>query len=93
MPQWKYNLQGFKDALRLAEDDERRWPEARDKAVQVLLDSKWYRDQGDEPLEREYSDLGDLIAELKASDDIDWADEVIERIYDLADDERVWLGI
>lgn len=93
MPGWKYNLQGFADAVKQAHDDEVRWESARDAAVKVLLESKWYADQGEEELEREYSDLGELIGELKAADELYWAEGVIERIYDLADDERVWLGL
>ncbi len=91
MPNWTFTVSGFKAALD-PYSDEGPWEPRRDAAVIILESSKWYESQGDTDEEREYSDLGELISEWKAADDVDWADSILNQIYDLADDERAWLG-
>jgi hypothetical protein len=93
MPRWKYNIPDFKKKLSISEAGEDQWPNARDAAAEVLLRSKWYLDQGEDDLEREYSDLGELIKEWQAADEVEWADSVLNQIYDLADEDRAWLGL
>lgn len=84
--QWVYNVPAFKVAMERYLDETDLIP-TRDALVKALVDSRWYADEG------EYSELGDLIDELKNSEDEDEMNDIVQRIYDLADDQRAWLGL
>lgn len=87
---WKYTVKGW-GAVIGADDDVLDFAAKRDRLVALLLESDWYRDQGDDDDEREYSELGQMIQDLRDSPTDSDADQVLWEIYNLADDARAWL--
>lgn len=97
LPQWRYTIRGFKDILASFDEDSDNFLEIRDRAVERIRSSKWFRDQDD------FSELHDLIDEWSdvGHPDIDWGDDYdrsrhfndcLDRLYDLADWDRAWLA-
>lgn len=98
-PVWQYTVRGFKDALRLYQvGDDDTLIESRDATVSALKHSPWYEQSPP------FGGLHEVVDELSdvGNPDIDWDDDYdpeqhfnscLERIYDLADHDRAWLGI
>lgn len=77
---WRIEIRGWGKVI---QDDSLEWDAKRDKLVGILKASAWYKDEDD--------DLGMAIMDLEDSPTIEDADEAIWSIYNLADDDRVWL--
>lgn len=74
--------------IRLAEvfrNEDMGFEQRRDAIVARLLASSWLRERGD------YDDLSDLIVDLGEAADVGEFDRVWDAIYDLADEDRVWI--
>lgn len=89
-PKWRRVLYGFRDAWKPWEDEQTQeaFERSRDAAVEVLRNSDWVRKDHEE-----YDDLWCAIDDLKDSPDADVADEALWTIYNMADDERVWIAL
>lgn len=77
---WRIEIRGWGKVIG---DDDLDWDAKRDKLVGILKASSWYKDEDDE--------LGMAVMDLEDSPTIEDADEAIWQIYNLADDNRVWL--
>lgn len=62
------------------------WTKARDEVVKRLRASDWM-DRTTDPLQLEFN-----ILRLEQVTDMDQFDKVWDEIYDLADEDLVWLG-
>jgi hypothetical protein len=93
-PVWDRTVRGFRDVLYNNPEDTIA---ARDGLVGVIKSSGWYRTA------EEYGELHTLIDELidVGNPEIDWDEgynaqrhlnAMLDAIYDLADQERVWLA-
>ena len=80
MKKWRIEIHGWGKVIG---DDDLEWDVKRDKLVGLLKASSWYKDEDD--------DLGMAVMDLEDSPTIEDADEAIWQIYNLADDDRVWL--
>lgn len=80
MRKWRIEIHGWGKVIG---DDDLDWDVKRDKLVGLLKASSWYKDEDD--------DLGMAVMDLEDSPTIEDADEAIWQIYNLADDNRVWL--
>lgn len=81
MKKWRIEILGWGSTI---EDESLDWKAKRDKLVEILKASAWYKDEDD--------DLGMAIMDLEDSPTIEDADEAIWEIYNLADHDRVWLS-
>ncbi len=91
---WKYTVKGWGKIIDGDEPDKDvvyDFASRRDRLVALLLGSDWYRDQGSDDDEREHSDLGLAIQDLRDSPTITDLDQAIWSIYNLADDQSAWL--
>lgn len=93
-PVWERTVRGFRDILHRHDGDV---IQTRGDLVQVLKNSSWYKNAD------EYGELWLLLDELAdvGNPEIDWDDDydperhlndMLSAIYDLADEERVWLA-
>lgn len=89
---WKYYVGGWGGALGNDDITRENFASRRDAMAQVLLESSWYKSQGKDDHEREQSDLSKLIKELRAAEWIDQGNEVLPKIYSLANEQRAWLN-
>ena len=80
MKKWRIEIHGWGKVIG---DDDLEWDVKRDKLVGLLKASSWYKDEDD--------DLGMAVMDLEDSPTIEDADEAIWQIYNLADDDPVWL--
>jgi hypothetical protein len=87
MVQWKYAIKGWGDTIEAPGNNSQKYH----RLVDLIQQSDWYRDQGSDDAEREYSDLGQALQDLRDAPDRDTAQEAITEIYDLADDQLAWL--
>lgn len=78
---WRLVIQGWGKVI---EDESLDWDAKRDKLVEILKASPWYKGEDDE--------LGMAIMDLEDSPSIDDADNAIWQIYNLADSDKVWLS-
>lgn len=94
-PVWERTVRGFRDILQRHDDDD--VVQTRGDLVQVLKASSWYKKAD------EYGELWTLLDELVdvGNPEIDWDEGynaqkhlngLLDAIYDLADEERVWLA-
>lgn len=91
--EWKYYVGDWGGALGEEGDITRENFASRcDAMAQVLLGSFWYKSQGKDEHEREKSDLSQLIKELQAADWVEKGNEVLAKIYSLANEQRAWLN-
>jgi hypothetical protein len=78
---WKLEVKGFGSII---EDESLGYAAKVEKLAALLRGSEWYRREGED------GELEDLIFDLEVADD-DSGDYCLGRIYDLADEQRVWL--
>jgi hypothetical protein len=93
-PVWDRTVRGFRDVLYNNPDDTIA---ARDGLVSAIKGSSWYKNA------EEYGELWTLLDELidVGNPEIDWDEGynaqrhlngLLDAIYDLADQERVWIA-
>lgn len=93
-PVWDRTVRGFRDILQRHDDD---IVQTRGDLIQVLKNSSWYKNAA------EFGELWTLLDELVdvGNPGIDWDEDydaqrhlngLLDAIYDLADQERVWLA-
>ena len=80
--QWRYTV---KDWGKIVKDEDTDVLVKRDQLVQLLRQSKWFKDQ------QEMSALGKAVADLSDGQAEADCGDALDRIYDLADEQRVWL--
>ena len=91
MTEWRYVIPGWGKVIEPVDehgrdiDDGLSWLQIRDRLVGLLENSSWYKHQP------AGSDLHEAIAEFKQADDDEDVEDLLMRIYDLADEQRCWL--
>lgn len=85
MSKWKYQVKGWGS---LVQNESLTFQAKKARLVKLLRDSEWYKNQE----EGEDSDLADAVLDLELAGNPEDADaDALWRIYNLADDQGVWL--
>ena len=82
MARWLIKIEGWGPII---QNDDLTWEEKRDKLAILLRSSQWFKVTGED------SDLDMAIMDLEDSPSDDDAEQALWTIYNLADEDRVWL--
>ena len=80
MANWRYTL----NIKLFLNTDRDAWEEARDNIVSLLKTSRDYEHD---------IELQSIVDEMTDADDLDWFNAILDRLYDWADFNLVWLGL
>jgi hypothetical protein len=88
---WRYVIPGWGKIIEPVDlfgreiEDNETLADKRDQLAELIENSRWYKEQ---PAD---GDLITVLHEFRAADDPAWIEDVLMHIYDLADEQRVWL--
>lgn len=84
---WEYRVEGFRDAIH-SDDSLEGKAKAIGEAIQCHRWFKLYKRAGDPTLQDTLEELTDAAE----ADDVDWFDNVLDALYDIADADKAWLS-